>query len=138
MKIEEEVGNSMCSVEHKYRDPVYLVHVSTFTIAKLLEYLGWFQTFVCYLASNCSWHVYVIVPWLTLLFSFNNSSHFLFTSLIMCIYRQLSLLPLNICLLCKAQLSKLNFYSLPLQKRLFSSLVSPAPVPIHPNSALRG
>lgn len=37
-------------------------------------------------------HVYVIVPWLTLLFSFNKSSHFLvFTSLMMCIYRQLSL-----------------------------------------------
>ena len=30
----------MCSVGHKNLAPVYLVHISTSNIAKLLEYLG--------------------------------------------------------------------------------------------------
>lgn len=40
MKTGKEVGNSVCSVRHKYKAPVYLVHVSTFNTAKSLEYLG--------------------------------------------------------------------------------------------------
>lgn len=62
VKTEEEVGNSMRSVGRKYIAPVYLVYVSTFGTAKLLElleYLGWFQIFICCLVSNCSWHVYM-------------------------------------------------------------------------------
>lgn len=39
VKTEEVVGNSMCSVRHEYKAPVYLVHVSTFNTAKSVEYL---------------------------------------------------------------------------------------------------
>lgn len=50
-------------------------------------------------------HTYVIVPWLTLLFSFSSSSHSLvLTSLVMCIYNQLWL-PLLL-LVCYAKVAK--------------------------------